>query len=181
VDLLARLCQASVSPQSSESYSDSDAQSSESENSTATRLARIVATSDIPWPLLFSIAAFCSTFFKAIPSRIAFNKSERTSSWGFLTIGGAFLSSGGELMVGSFFGEEFALGREPFSLISPFSAGGGGGGGGGGIGAAEGAAGGTAVTTGGAVVGAGGGGGEGAGGGGGKPSASEELTRVAGD
>lgn len=48
VDLFGFLCQASVSPQSSESYSDSEAQSSESENSTATRLASIVATSDMP-------------------------------------------------------------------------------------------------------------------------------------
>jgi len=135
-DLLPLLCQASVSPQSSESYSDSEAQSSESENSTATLLARIVATSDIPCPLLFSIAALASTFFSAMPSLMAFNKSDLTSSWGFLTIGGAFFSCGGEVIVDIFLGEEFALGREPLSLISPFSAGAGGGGGGGGGGGA---------------------------------------------
>jgi len=53
-DLLLGLCQASVSPQSSESYSESEGQSSESENSTATLLARMVATSDRPCPFPFS-------------------------------------------------------------------------------------------------------------------------------
>jgi len=115
LDLLAFLCQASVSPQSSESYSDSDAQSSESENSTATRLARMVATSDIPCPFPFSCSAsaLASTFFSAIPSLIAFSRSDLTSSCGFLTIGGAFLRVGGEVI--DFLGEE-ELGREPLTL-----------------------------------------------------------------
>lgn len=157
--MLLLLCQASVSPQSSESYSDSEAQSSESENSTATLLARIVATSDIPCPFPSSIAFFASTFFSAIPSLIALSKSDLTSSWGFLTIGGAFLSCGGEVIVDIFFGGELEFGREPFTLIVPLSIGGGGGGGGGGIGAAGGAE----LGTGGADIGAGGGEGEGAG------------------
>ena len=38
-----------ISPQSSESYSESEGPSSESENSTATLRARIVATSERPW------------------------------------------------------------------------------------------------------------------------------------
>ena len=63
---------------------------------------------------------------------MAFKRSDRTSSCGFLTGGGAFFSCGGEVIVDIFFGDEVELGREPFSLISPFSAGGGGGGGGGG-------------------------------------------------
>jgi len=156
-------CQASVSPQSSESYSESEGQSSESENSTATRLARMVATSDKPCPFPFSCASLASTFFKAIPSLIAFRRSDLTSSSGFLTLGGGFFSWGGEVIVDIFFGDEDALGREPLALYTPFSDGGGGGGGGGGAGAR--------------AVGAGGGGGEGArlsgtGGGGGKQSGS---------
>lgn len=99
---------------------------------------------------------------------MAFSKSDLTSSCGFLTIGGAFFNCGGEVIVDIFLGEEFALGREPLSLISPFSVGAGGGGGGGGGGGAAAAVG----AGGGAVVGAGGGGGEGAGGGGGNVSAS---------
>jgi len=168
VDLFPGLCQASVSPQSSESYSESEGQSSESENSTATLLARIVATSDRPWPLPFSWASLASTFFRAIPSLIAFKRSDLTSSSGFLTFGGGFFSWGGEVIVEIFFGDEDALGREPLALKSPFSEGGGGGGGGGGAGAA-------AIVV---AAGAGGGGGEGArlsgtGGGGGRQSGSE--------
>ena len=111
----------------------------------------------VPFPS--SIAFFASTFFSAIPSLIALSKSDLTSSWGFLTIGGAFLSCGGEVIVDIFFGGELEFGREPFTLIVPLSIGGGGGGGGGGIGAAGGAE----LGTGGADIGAGGGEGEGAG------------------
>merc|ERR1719507_1082634 len=123
----------------------------------------MVATSDIPWPFPFSCSAsaLASTFFSAIPSLIAFSRSDLTSSCGFLTIGGAFFRVGGEVI--DFLGEE-ELGREPLTFgASPFSTGGGGGGGGGGIGAEE---------AGGGARGTGGGGGEGAGGGGGRVSPS---------
>jgi len=98
-----------------------------------------------------------------MPSLIAFKRSDLTSSSGFLTLGGGFFNWGGDVIVDIFFGDEDALGREPFTLMRPFSEGGGGGGGGGGAGAA--------------ATGAGGGGGEGArlsgtGGGGGRQSGS---------
>lgn len=152
-------CQASVSPQSSESYSESEGQSSESENSTATLLARIVATSDKAWPSFpCSLTSFASNFFRAMPSLIALRRSDLTSSCGFLTIGAGFLRVGGEEIVGNFFFGELELGRDPLVRT------GGGGGGGGGGGAS----------------GAGGGGGEGAsvgtGGGGGRESGSDEWS-----